>query len=49
MPDGLIVAAKVQRRIPSARAALQDLIDAGLWLDPELVRTVLRAIDETWP
>lgn len=46
---GLIVAAKVQGRIPSAKAALQDLVDAGLWLDPVLVRTVLSAIDETWP
>ena len=46
---GLIVAAKVQGRIPSAKAVLQDLVDAGLWLDPGLVRTVLTAIEETWP
>ena len=46
---GLIVGAKVQGHIPSAQAALQELVDAGLWLDPALVRTVLSAIDESWP
>ena len=46
---GLIVGAKVKGQIPSAQAALLDLVAAGLWLNPALVRTVLSTVNESWP
>ena len=43
---GIIVRAKMRRIIPSAGKVIADLRAAGLFLDPQLVESVLGQIDE---
>ena len=46
---GVIVRAKQRNLIPSASMVLQQLISTGLYLDANLVRTIVKQLGETWP
>lgn len=43
---GLIVRAKKENLIPHAGPAIERLISVGLYMDPDIIAQVLRAIGE---
>ena len=46
---GIIIRAKQRQHLPSAAAVIAQLKSAGLYLDDNMIRTVLQQVGETWP
>lgn len=46
---GIIVRAKQRQHLSSAAAVISQLKSAGLYLDDNMLRTVLQQVGETWP